>query len=103
MMKAKADQAKINENLKKISRYYAKWLNLAPALQMRITMADVLSVAETLYMIAKQLNGLDENMISFLDLKGRAIAEKQYFLDAAFVHAADRRQVGKLPDRDASS
>jgi hypothetical protein len=68
---------------------------------MRITMADVLSVAETLYMIAKQLNGLDENMISFLDLKGKQIAERQYFLDAAFVHALlTEGKVGKLPDRD---
>src|SRR6185436_11958865 len=101
MIKAKADQAKINENLKKISRYYGKWLALAPALQMRITMADVLSVAETLYMIAKQLNGLDENMISFLDLKGKAISERQYFLDAAFVHALlTEGKVGKLADRD---
>jgi hypothetical protein len=101
MMKAKADQAKINENLRKISRYYAKWLNLAPALQMRITMADVLSVAETLYMIGKQLNGLDENQISFLDLKGKTISERQYFLDAAFVHALlTEGKVGKLPDRD---
>jgi|GEM_PF-3215031 len=101
MIKAKADQNKINENLKKISRYYAKWLNLAPALQMRITMQDVLSVAETLYMIAKQLNGLDENMISFLDLKGKAISERQYFLDAAFVHALlTEGKVGKLADRD---
>ncbi|RPH50448.1 MAG: hypothetical protein EHM91_02020 [Planctomycetota bacterium] len=101
MMKAKADQAKINENLRKISRYYAKWLNLAPALQMRITMADVLSVAETLYMIGKTLNGLDENQISFLDLKGKSISERQYFLDAAFVHALlTEGKVGKLPDRD---
>jgi hypothetical protein len=68
---------------------------------MRITMADVLSVAETLYMIAKQLNGLDENVISFLDLKGKAIAETQYFTDAAFVHALlTEGKVGKLPDRD---
>lgn len=101
MIKNKADQGKINENLKKISRYYAKWLNLAPALQMRITMADVLSVAETLYMIGKQINGLDENQISFLDLKGKAIAEPQYFRDAAFVHALlTEGKVGKLPDRD---
>ena len=101
MTKAKADQAKINENLRRISRYYAKWLNLAPALNMRITMQDVLSVAETLYMIAKQINGLDENMISFLDLKGKAINERQYFLDAAFVHALlTEGKVGKLPDRD---
>ena len=56
MIKAKAPSAKINENLRKVSRYYAKWLNLAPALNMRITMSDVLSVAETLYMIAKQIN-----------------------------------------------
>ena len=101
MTKAKADQSKINENLRRISRYYAKWLNLAPALNMRITMTDVLSVAETLYMIAKQINGLDENMISFLDLKGKPLAERQYFLDAAFVHALlTEGKVGKLPDRD---
>ena len=101
MTKAKADQAKINDNLRKISRYYAKWLNLAPALNMRITMADVLSVAETLYMIAKQLNGMDESVISFLDMKGKPIAERQYFLDAAFVHALlTEGKVGKLPDRD---
>jgi hypothetical protein len=101
MIKAKADQAKINENLRKISRYYAKWLNLAPALNMRITMADVLSVAETLYMIGKAINSLDENQISFLDLKGKAITERQYFLDAAFVHALlTEGKVGKLADRD---
>jgi tetratricopeptide (TPR) repeat protein len=101
MIKAKADQGKINENLRRISRYYAKWLNLAPALNMRITMQDVLSVAETLYMIAKQINGLDENVVSFLDLKGRALTERQYFLDAAFVHALlTEGKVGKLPDRD---
>src|SRR5258706_11955593 len=101
LIKAKADQAKINENLRRVSRYYAKWLNLAPALNMRITMADVLSVAETLYMIAKQINGLDENIISFLDLKGRQLTERQYFLDAAFVHALlTEGKVGKLPDRD---
>src|SRR4029077_11959528 len=60
-----------------------------------------LSVAETLYMIAKQMNGLDETVISFLDLKGRALTERQYFLDAAFVHALlTEGKVGKLPDRD---
>jgi len=101
MTKAKADQAKINEHLRRISRYYAKWLNLAPALNMRITMADVLSVAETLYMIAKQINGLDETMTTFLDLKGRTLTEKQYFMDAAFVHALlTEGKVGKLPDRE---
>jgi len=101
LIKAKADPNKINENLKKISRYYAKWLNLAPALGMKITMADVLSVAETLYMIAKQINGLDENIISFLDLNGKQVTETQYFRDAAFVHALlTEGKVGKLPDRD---
>jgi tetratricopeptide (TPR) repeat protein len=101
MTRKKAAPAKINDNLKKVSRYYAKWLNLAPALNMRITMADVLSVAEALYMIAKQINGLTENQISFLDLRGRAIGERQYFLDAAFVHSLlTEGKVGKLSDRD---
>jgi tetratricopeptide (TPR) repeat protein len=101
LMKTKSNPARVNDNLKRISRYYAKWLNLAPALNMRITMSDVLSVAEALYMIAKQLNGLDENVISFTDLKGRRVAERQYFLDAAFVHALlTEGKVGRLPDRD---
>jgi tetratricopeptide (TPR) repeat protein len=101
LIKAKADQNRINENLKRISRYYAKWLNLAPALGMKITMTDVLSVAETLYMIAKVINGLDENVISFLDLNGRPMVDAQYFRDAAFVHALlTDGKVGKLPDRD---
>jgi len=101
MTRAKGDPAKINENLRRISRYYAKWLNLAPALNMRITMGDVLSVAETLYMIAKQINGLGENVVSFLDVQGRPIAERQYFLDAAFVLALlTDGKVGRLPDRD---
>jgi hypothetical protein len=101
LIKNKGDQNLIKENLKKISKYYAKWLSLAPSLQMRITMQDVLSVAETLYMIAKQLNGLDENTICFLDLKGKAISEKQYFQDAAFVHTLlTEGRVGKLSDKD---
>jgi len=40
-------------------------------------------------------------MTSFLDLKGRTLTEKQYFMDAAFVHALlTEGKVGKLPDRD---
>ena len=40
-------------------------------------------------------------MTSFLDLKGRVLSEKQYFTDAAFVHALlTEGKVGKLPDRD---
>jgi tetratricopeptide (TPR) repeat protein len=98
------DAATINNNLKKISRYYATWLRLAPALGMRITMQDVISVAETLYRIAKQLNGLDKDVVSFMDLKeGKAIAERQYFSDAAMVLTllVDGKVSGtKLPDKE---
>jgi tetratricopeptide (TPR) repeat protein len=101
MIRAKAEPARVNENLKKVSRYYAKWLSLAPALNMRITMTDVLSVAEALYMIAKQINGLSDRQISFLDLNGLAIGEGQYFIDAAFVHSLlTEGKVGKLSERD---
>jgi len=101
LTKSKGDSALINENLKKISKYYAKWLQLAPALNMRITMADVVSVAETLYMIAKQMNGLDENSVSFMDLNGKTITEPQFFTDAAYVLSlvADGK-LGKISARD---
>ncbi len=100
LIKAKAEQAKINANLKKISRYYAKWLNEGPAGGLRITMDDVLAVADTLYIIAKQLNQLDDTTISFLDLKGKKVGERQYWSDAAFVHTllVDGK-VGKLSDK----
>lgn len=101
MIQAKADPAAINENLKKVSRYYAKWLNLAPAMGLRVTMQDVLSVSEALYLIAKKLNGLDDQTTSFVDLKGRTIPEPQYWADAAFVHTllVDGK-VGKISDKD---
>jgi tetratricopeptide (TPR) repeat protein len=101
LVKAKAEQARINENLRRISRYYAKWLVAAPGLNMRITMADVLAVAETLYEGANQINGLGENVISFLDLKGRKITEANYFRDAVLVHKVlTEGKVGTLSDRD---
>ncbi len=99
--KAKAPAQEINANLRRVSKYYAKWLNEGPARGLKITMADVTSVAEALYMIAKRINGLDENTTSFLDLKGKPIAEKQYWEDAAFVHTllVDGK-VGRLSDKD---
>jgi tetratricopeptide (TPR) repeat protein len=101
LTKSKGDPALINENLRKISKYYAKWLQLAPALNMRITMQDVVSVAETLYMIAKQMNGLDENTVSFMDLNGKTITDRQFFVDAAYVLSlvADGK-LGKISARD---
>jgi len=101
MARNKGDASVIRENLKKISKYYAKWMNLAPALQLRITMQDVISVAETLYVIAKQLNGLGDDVVSFLDTQGREIACHQYWSDAAYVHTllVDGK-VGRLSEKD---
>jgi hypothetical protein len=101
MIKNKADVKAINANLMRVSKYYAKWLDEGPARGLHITMTDVRSVAEALYMIAKRLNGLDEQTISFLDLRGREIAERQYFVDAATVHAMLLGgKVGTLADKD---
>jgi len=82
----KADRAVIVRNLRKVSRYYSTWLNLGPVNGMKITTADLLSVAETLYMNARVINGLDENTTSFLDLRGRKLEEPVYFGDAAVAH-----------------
>jgi tetratricopeptide (TPR) repeat protein len=84
---AKPDPKVIEENLKRISKYYAKWLEGATTFNLNTTIADVKAVAETLYMIAKRLNDLPDTVTSFLDLKGKyIIGWKKYFEDAAFVH-----------------
>ncbi|HKS16132.1 MAG TPA: tetratricopeptide repeat protein, partial [Planctomycetota bacterium] len=83
----KPDPKVIEENLKKISKYYAKWLEGAMSFNLKATTGDVRAVAETLYMIAKRLNDLPDTVTSFLDLKGKyIIAWRKYFEDAAFVH-----------------
>jgi tetratricopeptide (TPR) repeat protein len=75
------------ENLKKISRYYGKWLQGAMAYTMNVTVSDVMSVAETLYLTARRLNGLPDAAFSFMDLKkGMIVGWKNYFEDAEFVH-----------------
>jgi len=84
---AKPDPKVIEENLKRISKYYSKWLAGAMTFNLNATTGDVKSVAETLYMIAKRLNDLPDTVTSFLDLKGKhIIAWRKYFDDAAFVH-----------------
>jgi tetratricopeptide (TPR) repeat protein len=75
------------ENLKKISRYYDKWLKGAMAFSMEVTVDDVKSVGETLYMTAKRLNGIPDDVASFMDMKTPIVAWKNYFEDAEFVHS----------------
>ncbi|HTF58250.1 MAG TPA: hypothetical protein VK661_13545, partial [Planctomycetota bacterium] len=83
----KPDPKVIEENLKRISKYYANWLRGAMAFNLNATTGDVKAVAETLYMIAKRLNDLPDTVTSFLDLKGKhIIAWRKYFDDAALVH-----------------
>jgi len=101
----KADPVKnkkaIEENLKKISQYYQKWLNGAMAFGLNAKVSDVKAVAETLYMIAKRLNELDETISSFIDLKGRIVPWKKYWEHAAFVHILLVTKFGdKLPDKE---
>jgi hypothetical protein len=92
-------QKRIRENLKNVSRYYTTWLNEGPPNGLRVTMADVVSVSEALYVIARRLNGLTDKQASFLDLGGQRLPDLQAWKDAAFVHTLliDER-IGKLPD-----
>lgn len=100
LVQEKAEESRITDNLRRVSRYYLKWILSAPGQNMRVTTADVLTVAETLYANAKRLSGLDENVISFLDLKGRQVKEAQCFRDAATVHTMLTDGSGKLSDRE---
>jgi tetratricopeptide (TPR) repeat protein len=93
------DEPGIRENLKRIGSYYAKWLQEGPSNGMHVTTAEVVSVAEVLWMIARRMNGLEPSVASFLDLKGRAIQEPRYFSDAAFLHALIIESRGAKADK----
>lgn len=90
------------DNLKKISRYYKKWMDGAMAFGMDARVTDVMAVADTLYAIAKRLNGVSDT-VSFMDLKkGQIVGWKNYFADAEFVHGllvSDQFR-GKYPEKD---
>jgi tetratricopeptide (TPR) repeat protein len=85
MIKGQKDPTVIAANLKRISKYYRKWIDEGITRGMRVTTPDVIAVADALYLMAKRLNGLDENKISFLDLQGQKISERGVFEDAANV------------------
>jgi tetratricopeptide (TPR) repeat protein len=84
-LEKKGDEKKIADGLRRMSKYYTKWLALAPTLGMPVTVDDVATVAAQLYQAAKRLNGMDDSVLSFLDIKGRPVAFPQYWEDAAFV------------------
>jgi tetratricopeptide (TPR) repeat protein len=90
------------DNLKKVSRYYKKWMDGAMAFGMDARVTDVMAVADTLYAIAKRLNGVSDTT-SFMDLKrGQIVGWKNYFEDAEFVHGllvSDKFR-GKYPEKD---
>ncbi len=101
MTKEGGDEKQILANLKKVSKYYMKWLSEGPSVGLPITLRDVVGVAQILYMVAKRANGLDEKVSSFLDLKDRKITERSYWDDAAFVHEMlVSERAGKLPEKD---
>ncbi|HEU4339125.1 MAG TPA: tetratricopeptide repeat protein [Planctomycetota bacterium] len=76
------------ENLKKISKYYAKWVQGAMRFSMNASVNDVMSVGESLYVNAKRLNSLPETVQSFMDMKkGMLVGWKNYFEEAEFVHS----------------
>ena len=100
--KTDADKAVITQNLRRISKYYAKWLNDALSRAARVTLGDVTNVADSLYRIAKVLNGLDDKTLSFVDIKGpKDMPERQAFVDAAFVISLlTDAKFGKIPDAE---
>ena len=99
LIRTNGDPALIERNLRKISKCYVTWINLGPVHGAKITPADLLAVAETLYSNAKRLNHLDIDLTSFSDLRGRKIEEPQYFADAAIAHSM-LADVNTLPERD---
>lgn len=84
-------------DLAKSAKYYRFWLEHSSGLAM--SAAEIQSVADGLYRAARQLNGVDAKALSVLDLKGKPVADRGLWRDAAEAH--DRLlRAGGLPEKD---
>jgi len=85
LRKNKGDAEVIKENLRRTSKYYKKWFNEGLLRGLSVPMSTIIEVANRLYFAAKEINGLGNEIVSFVDLKDRKVLERQYFSDSALV------------------
>lgn len=98
LMRTNGDPATIEQNLRKVCRYYVTWINIGPVQGLRISPADLLSASETLYMAARRLNHLGNDIWTAHELREK-IVDPGLFADAAYVSGL-LIDVPALPLRD---
>jgi len=85
LMKTNGEAALIEKNLRRMSKYYVAWINFGPMHGLRITPVEVQTVAESIYAAARHINRLGDEVVTFSDLRGKKVAEPEFFKDAALV------------------
>src|SRR6185436_15691581 len=68
----------------KAAQYHRFWLGHSAGLQ--ISSAEIQTVAEGLYRAARAANGMEEKTQSVLDLRGKPVADRTLWQDAARAH-----------------
>jgi len=71
-------------DLVKAAQYHRFWLGHSAGLQ--FSAAEIQTVAEGLYRAARSANGMDEKTQSVLDLRGKPVADRTLWQDAARAH-----------------
>jgi tetratricopeptide (TPR) repeat protein len=96
------DPASLSGDLKRIHRYYLKWIRESVARGQRVAPAEAASIAQTLYDHAKELNGFGKEVTSFAFAPAAApLPAQQYFQDAAQVlRLLTDGKLGALDERD---
>lgn len=84
-------------DLPKAAQYYRFWLSHSAGL--KIPGAEIQTVAEGLYRVARAANRMDENMQSILDLRGKPVLDRTLWQDAARAH--EMLIAAGLPEKDA--
>jgi tetratricopeptide (TPR) repeat protein len=68
----------------KAAQVYRAWLERSSTTA--TTLSDVQAVADGLYRIARTVNGMEENVVSVTDLKGKAVRDRAAWTDAVRAH-----------------
>ena len=83
-------------DLPKAATYYRFWLSHSSGLS--IPAAEIQTVADGLYRAARAANGIGEKIQSVVDLRGKPVADRAIWLDAAQAH--EKLLQAGLPEKD---
>jgi tetratricopeptide (TPR) repeat protein len=86
LVRAKADASRVRESARRSADRASRWVDLAKRQAAPPSTPELVEAADSLYHSARRLNDFGDEVVSFMDLKGKAVSERKPWEAAASVH-----------------